>query len=408
MDVKERLLALKEWAEKDATECMFPFWTSDYIKDHEHGGYYGTVTLDMERKNDIDRSLVLYGRMVYAFSNAYRVFGKPEYLESAKYTFDYLIDKFYDPEFGGAYSSVDTEGNPVNTDKSVYSEAFFVMACAAYYNACKDEKALKLGMEAFKLIEATKTAPATYFSAITRDWKEQKKQTGRIIFPEGTIVFPHHLCQAYEQLFRATGAPEVRDSLRDLALFLIGPGFDRENSCFTTFVDKDGKRVGTRQSLGHDCEISYLAMDVAEAVGDSEIIAKMKETCTIVLNRVLEIGFDKWHSLYNSYNIETGEKEKSHVWWAQAEAANAMIFGYSLTGDERFLDACEKQVDYIEKYFVNREHGDWYSNIIVDEEGWRIVDGSHGFDKLNAGKCPFHNSHMCFDIIRRVDEILAR
>ena len=197
-------------------------------------------------------------------------------------------------------------------------------------------------------------------------------------------------------------------SLRELAMFLIGPAFDEEHSCFTTFVGADGKRVGTRQSLGHDCEISYLAMDVAELVGDSEITARMKEICTIVLNRVLEIGFDNWHSLYNSYDIATGAKEKSHVWWAQAEAANAMIFGYRLTGDERFLDACEKQVDYIDKYFVNREHGDWYSNIVVDEEGWRIVDGSHGFDKLNAGKCPFHNSHMCFDIIRRVDEFLAR
>ena len=135
MTVEERLLILRDWAEKNVKEYMFPFWTSDFIRDTEHGGYWGTVTFDMERKNDIDRSLVLYGRMVYAFSNAYVVFGDEKYLECAKYTFDYLMAHFYDPEFGGAYSSVTTQGKPANSDKGVYTGSFFVLACAAYYHA---------------------------------------------------------------------------------------------------------------------------------------------------------------------------------------------------------------------------------------------------------------------------------
>ncbi len=196
-------------------------------------------------------------------------------------------------------------------------------------------------------------------------------------------------------------------SLRDLAEFLAGPAFDSENLCFTTFVGKDGKRVGDRQSLGHDCEISYLAYDVAELVGDSALTERIKEVCEVVLRQVLKIGFDEHHGLYNSYDVSTGEFPKVHTWWVQAESVMAMLFGYQLTGDEAFLEACEKQLDYIEKYFINEEHGDWYNNIIVDEEGRHIVDGSHGFDKLNAGKCPFHNSHMCFDVMKRVDRMLG-
>lgn len=408
MTVEERLLSLRDWAEKNVNEYMFPFWTSEYIRDPEHGGYYGTVTLDMERKNDIDRSLVLYGRMVYAFSNGYRVFGNEEYLEAAKYTFEYLLDKFYDPEFGGAYSAVTTEGEPANTDKGVYTESFFVMACAAYYHACKDKRALELGLDTFRKLEGCKTGRGQYLSNITRDWKEQTEQKGKFHFPKDAIVFPHHLCQAYEQLYRATGEPEVLESLKEMAEFLVGPAFDEANRCFTTFVNKDGSRLGNHQSLGHDCEISYLAMDVAELTGDEALIARMKEICTIVMNRVLEIGIDPWGSLYNGYDIETMEKEKSHVWWAQSEGGNALLFAYWLTGDERFLNACEKQIDYIDKYFINRDHGDWYNNIVVDETGWHEVDGMHGHDKLNAGKCPFHNSHLSFDIIRRVNDILIK
>ena len=81
---------------------------------------------------------------------------------------------------------------------------------------------------------------------------------------------------------------------------------------------------------------------------------------------------------------------------------------YELTGDTRFLSACETQADYIEKYFVDRIHGDWYNNVIVDETGLHIVDGMHGFDKLNGGKCPFHNSQMCFEVMERTARLLKK
>lgn len=64
--------------------------------------------------------------------------------------------------------------------------------------------------------------------------------------------------------------------------------------------------------------------------------------------------------------------------------------------------------DYIEKYFVDRIHGDWYNNVIVDETGLHIVDGMHGFDKLNGGKCPFHNSQMCFEVMERTARLLKK
>ena len=64
--------------------------------------------------------------------------------------------------------------------------------------------------------------------------------------------------------------------------------------------------------------------------------------------------------------------------------------------------------DYIEKYFVDRIHGDWHNNVIVDETGLHIVDGMHGFDKLNGGKCPFHNSQMCFEVMERTARLLKK
>ena len=56
--------------------------------------------------------------------------------------------------------------------------------------------------------------------------------------------------------------------------------FDPEYDCFKGFMDMDGNRIGTRQSFGHDCEISYLALDMAELTGDEDLISRTKEVCT--------------------------------------------------------------------------------------------------------------------------------
>jgi mannobiose 2-epimerase len=221
-------------------------------------------------------------------------------------------------------------------------------------------------------------------------------------------MFQHHLCQAYEQLYRATHDAKVGAALREFSEYIAYTLFDTHYDCFMGMLDPNGNRVGTRQSFGHDCEIGYLAMDIAELVGDEALIEKTREVCVRVLTRVLEKDIDAYGSLINGGDLATGEMEKTRVWWVEAEGVTAMLCGYQLTGKREFLAACDGILKYIESYFVNRELGDWYNNVLVDETGYHIVDGMHGFDKVNGGKCPFHNSHMCFDVMHRVDAIIGR
>lgn len=409
-----KLLALHEWARNQITGCIMPFWTSDFIVDHENGGFYGRVTLDMQRSNDEPRGLTLTGRMLYAFSTASRIFGDPLYRKKADDTYQDLIKRFYDPQYGGAYTTVTAQGQVLADNKPNYCEAFLIMGCAAYYRAAGCDEALRIAMEAAERMETkAKWAPACYYNNMTRDWKKADgmgfgSKSGGPAFPEGSILFPHHLCQAYVQLYKASGSPLIKQALVEMMEFLAGSLYDESNHCFKTMLAADGSRIGTRQSFGHDCEISYLAVKVAELVCGEALQARVKDVCVKVLTHVLEQDFDPMGSLYNGGDLLTGQREQSHIWWAQAEAVTAMLCGYELTGQERFLDACRTQAAYIDRYFVNREHGDWYNNIIVDDTGPHIVDGMHGLDKLNSGKCPFHNSQMCFEVMARTDRLLKQ
>lgn len=420
ISVENRILKLKEWAKDNAVNCIFPFWTSDFIVDKENGGFYGRITKDMEIDNEEPRGLTLMGRMLYAFSTAYLYFRDPLYLEKATYTYNYLMERFYDETYGGAYISVSKTGEVLDDSKPNYCEAFFIMGLSSYFKASGDEKALKVASESFHIMEEkVKFGPSRYHGNMSRDFKPVEgmgfgRRKGPS-FPEGAVMFPHHLYQAYVQLFEATDGldgceklhEEVRASLKEMTHFAVTDMYEPETRMLKTIVGKDGSRIGSHQSYGHDAEISYLAYKAAVLVGDPELLATTEKVCRELVDQIETHDFDPYHSMYNGEDLETHYRDPKHVWWAQAEAVTSMFFGYELTGEERYLTACEKQVEFIDQYFVNREYGDWYNNIVVDEEGGHVVDGMHGLDKLNGGKCPFHNSQMCFEMISRADRLLG-
>ncbi len=198
MSVAERLKRLGAWAERDVRDVILPFWTSDFIVDPENGGFYGRVTLDMKIDNTEPRGLTLTGRMLYAFSTAYRVFGDELYREKAAYTFRYLMDHFYDKEQGGAYITLSPQGEVLDDSKPSYCKAFLVLGCAAYGWAAGDQEALKVARETFEILESKmKFAPGCYYSNMSRDWKPVEganlgnRKTSA--FPKGSIMFPPSL-----------------------------------------------------------------------------------------------------------------------------------------------------------------------------------------------------------------------
>jgi len=409
----DRLQALHDWAYHNLIATILPFWTADLLMDPVYGGFHGKVTRDMKVDPAAPRGLTLNGRMLYAFSEAYRVLGDPLYRRRADYAFEYLLENFHDAQYGGAFTTIRADGTVLEDHKPAYCEAFWIMACAAYYHATGNGKALSLARETVSLMEQKcKWAPSCYHNNMTRDWVPAEgmgfggKGKQAMIFPEGAVMFPHHLCQAYVQLYRAAPDETVSRALHEMLSFILERLYDPGNRCFKSILMADGSRASSHQSFGHDCEISYLALDVADLVGTEKQNHIMKSLVHQVLEQALRHDFDAYGSLYNGCDLIDNQREISHVWWAQAEAVTAMLCSFELTGEEAYLTACEKQAEFIERFFVDREHGDWYNNIVVDGTGWHVVDGMHGFDKLNSGKCPFHNSQMCFEVMRRTQRLM--
>ena len=67
--------------------------------------------------------------------------------------FDALGRHFRDPRHGGWHYSVDAQGAPLDTTKDLYTHAFIVFACAAWYAASGDAAARKTAEETAALIQ---------------------------------------------------------------------------------------------------------------------------------------------------------------------------------------------------------------------------------------------------------------
>ena len=126
MTVAEKLIDLKERADKNARDCIFPFWTSESILDKENGGFYGKVTryAGSQRGAPLACPDRAYGICVFKCIYAVQ---DDVCLERAKRAFDYLEKYFYDPEFGGAYSTVSYKGEVIDDNKPTYAESFLIM-----------------------------------------------------------------------------------------------------------------------------------------------------------------------------------------------------------------------------------------------------------------------------------------
>ena len=79
---------------------------------------------------------------LWAFSAAYRVLKKPEYLEAATRAKGLCARLFPRQEYGGIYWSVDYQGNPLDTKKQTYAIGFAIYGFSEYARATGDKEAL--------------------------------------------------------------------------------------------------------------------------------------------------------------------------------------------------------------------------------------------------------------------------
>ena len=391
--------ALASQAKKELTENILPYWTSKMC--NPAGGFYGRISGNEETDLSAPVGNIMTARLLWTFSSAYRLFKDSAeaegYLAMATRAKDLIISRFYDPEYGGTYWSLNPDGTPLDTKKQIYAIAFTIYGLAELNRATGDAKALEYAIKLFNSIEdhSFDTEKDGYFEAFTRTWDtiEDMRLSDKDANESKTMNTHLHVLEAYTCLYRVWKNSRLEERLRGLiGIFekhILGP-----DGHLRLFFDDDWNSGYDIVSYGHDIEASWLIHEAALVLGDEAVIGRIEKLVPAIAAAAGE-GFSPEGGMIYEKNAE--ETDRDRHWWVQAETVVGHLNLWDHFGTQEGLENALTCWDFIKANLIDRENGEWF---------WSLrEDGTVNRDDDKAGfwKCPYHNGRMCMEIIERVN-----
>jgi mannobiose 2-epimerase len=399
VDAKIRMKQLKTEVSANLTQNILKYWSSKMV-DNVDGGFYGRINGNDQVVPNEDKGGILNARILWTYSAAYRVLKDTMYLRLATRAKDYIMTHFIDKQYGGAYRSLNSKGEPSDTRKQTYTQSFFIYGMAEYYRATGDKEALKTAKDIFEEFEkyALDKDSNGYFEVFTRDWhRSHDLLIGETTIKDEKTMNTHlHLIESYANLYRVWPDKRMADRLRNLVEIFLDKIIDKRTSHLICFMYKNWNSTSKIDSYGHDIEASWLLYEAANLLKDPALLAKVEEMSIKIANAASE-GLQPDGSMVYEKDNSTGRMATERSWWPQAETIVGYMNAYELTGNEKYLDNAINCWSYTKKHLIDNKAGGWFSS--VSESG--VV--SKG-DKAGFWICPYHNGRMCLEIIERVSD----
>ena len=373
---------------------IIPFWKG--LRDAEFGGYYGYLDYDLVLDKKADKGCILNSRITWFFSNAYTLLRDESLLEEARHGFAFMKEHCMDKENGGIFWSMKYNGEPEDTTKHTYNQAFSIYALSSYYEASGDEEALEMAKELFQIIETRCTDAIGYKEAFDKEFHEieNDKLSENGVIAEKTMNTLLHVFEAYTELYRVAGLPEVKERLKWILSTFADKVYNPDRHRQEVFFDAEMNSILDLHSYGHDIETAWLIDRGVEVLGEKEYEEKLTPITRDLTAQIYKVAFDG-SSLANE--CEKGIVNEHRIWWVQAEAVVGFLNGYQKNPEKtEYLKAAKAEWNFIKEHLIDKRAGsEWFWEVDpagIPYEGRPIVE---------PWKCPYHNGRMCFEVMKR-------
>ena len=390
---------LRDELQTELTQRILPYWM-DRAVDRTHGGFLGLITWDGAVYPNAPKGGIVNARILWTFAAAYRVLDTQAYRATAGRAAEYFERHFVDPEHGGVFWMVDAEGQPLDTRKHIYPQAFAIYALAEHFRATGNERSLTRAQELFRLIEKHTHDPVHggYQEAFDRAWAPlDDVRLSEVDADERKSMNTHlHLLEAYTNLLRAWPDPQVTERLRELIGLFLDHVIRDAHVC--PFFDDDWTPRSEMRSYGHDIETSWLLMEAAKVLGDPALRERVRAASLRIADAMLAEGMDYDGGIFN-HGGPSGVVDTDKDWWPQAEAIVGFVNAFTETGRDDYLQAAWAAWQFAQRCLLDHEHGEWH---------WGVSrDGSvrPGHEKVGPWKGPYHNGRACLEVITRAGAI---
>lgn len=388
--------------QKELHNCI-TFWLT-YGIDPEHGGIY----THLDRKGQIystDKSVWMQGRSAWLFSYLCSQYGeKEEWITSAKSCLTFLENNCFNRNAKGRmYFQVTKEGKPLRQRRYCFSEAYYTMANAQYYQLTGEELYLSRAKQSYQLIYNINNGIIKDPAGIGEKEISTTRAGHSIDIP---LIFLH-VIQTLAPLdpekakLYTRHAKECVDAISmyhmndDLKCILATVGINGE-----FWSDVASGRVVNAE---HSFNSIWLLLEHAKQLGE-EGIPLRERAC-----KMLEWSYEQlWDHEYGGffYLVDCLDKPMESfendikLWRVHTEALTATLMAYRDTREEQYLKYFYQIWDYCQEFFSDPEYGEWHGylarNGILKEPSI----------KGDSYKGPFYLPRALTMIDKMIEEIL--
>lgn len=395
--------ALARQVEKELTDNILPFWMEKMV--NPAGGFLPRIAGDGTPDISAQLGAVMNARILWAFSSAYRVLRKQEYLDYAERAKRVVIDRFVDKEYGGVYWSLNPDGTPLDTKKQIYALGFAIYGLSEFSRATGDKESLDCAISIYKDIEKNSfdSLYNGYYEAFSREWG----QLGDVRLSEKdandnkTMNTHLHIIEPYTNLYRVWPDDGLKAKIANLLDIFTDKILDENTGHLALFFGDDWTSHSDIVSYGHDIEASWLIQEAAEVVYGSDLPEKIRKAVVDVADAASE-GYIPGGGMMYEFHRSSGAIDSDRHWWVQAEAVVGYLNAYILSGVGSYLKKATDTWDFISRHISDKEGGEWF---------WSLKsDGTPNLkdDKAGFWKCPYHNTRMCLEVIERYDKMQSK
>jgi len=387
---------------QEFSDNIMAFWL-EFGKDPDHQGLIGRMKNDLSIEEDAPKGLILNVRTLWTFSAAYRFDPNPAYLEVARWVYAYIMQHFQDKTNGGYFWAVHPDGQPVDTKKRVYGQAFTIYALIEYAMAAADDVALHEAEALYHLIESRcrDQSHDGYMETYEHDWtlSDDLRLSEKDMNTPKSMNNHLHVLEAYTSLYRMWKDSRVAERLEKNIRIFLDHIIDSDSLRFKLFFNETWDCQSHEVSFGHDIEGSWLLVEAAEALGKNDLLKEVEDTAIQMADAVLNRGVDADGGLFYEGNTSGDIIDPDKHWWPQAEAMVGFINAYQISGGDVFLKAARDSWDFIMEKIKDHEYGEWF---------WKVTRNGAPVNteyKICEWKSPYHNGRACMEAIRRLGKI---
>jgi mannobiose 2-epimerase len=378
---------------------ILAYWMK-YSPDDENGGFHGRIDHQNNVYPHAPKGSVLNARILWAFSAAYNLKANAEYLQQADRAFQYIKSHFIDKASGGVYWTVTYTGEPLDTKKQVYANAFVIYALSEYFIASGVPEAKELAVSLYQLLvdKSYDEALTGYLEAFTCNWSpiNDLRLSAKDANEKKTMNTHLHVLEAYANLFRIWPQDELKQQIVTLLNNFLNHIIDPGTGHLVLFFDEQWYRKSNTVSYGHDIEAAWLLLEAAEVIEDDALITQLERIAVKMTEAAIEGLDDDDDGLWYEYEPDKQHLVREKHWWVQSEAMVGFFNAYQITGDEHYANLSVRNWNFVKAHILDKQGGEWVWGINAYGTVMR------GEDKVGVWKCPYHNSRACIEIIKRI------